>query len=164
MSRANVLETAAVAQRDGAALVLTREAMRFAVPVAAVLVLGAFALRGTEGGLTALVAAGALLAIQYASGWATGTASKHGPHALQAVTMFGVLARLALYAVLLAVLRDVPGLDVAVMATVVVTLTVVILSAEARMALRHAPMWWTQAEGTAPAAATAGAPDRKDRT
>lgn len=147
-------DPAAVA-RDGAALVLTREALRWAAPVAAVLVVGAFLVRGTTGGVTALVTAAALLAIQAASGWLVGTAGRLGPQALQAATLFGVLGRLGLYAVLLVLLADVTAIDRPVLAVVVVTLTLVVLAAEARMALRYAKYWWQPRDDAGPAPAPA---------
>lgn len=138
----------AVVARDGAALVLTREALRWALPVAGVLVVGSFLLRGSAGGITALASATAVLLLQLASGWSVGVASRYGPQALQAVTLFGVLGRLALYALLLLGLSDVEAVDGIALAVTVVTLTVTILVAESRMALRYAPLWWSPRQPT----------------
>lgn len=148
----------ATVARDGAALVLTREAMRWATPVAAVLVAGAFLLRGTAGGTTALVTAAAVLLLQLASGWLVGTASRFGPQALQAATLFGVLGRLGLYAVLLVLLADVAAIDRPVLAVVVVVLTLVVLAAEARMALRFSKLWWQPTGSTDQPASPARVP------
>jgi len=158
----------AVVARDGAALVLTREALRWAVPVAVVVVVGSFLLRGSAAGVTALASATAVLLLQLASGWSVGVASRYGPQALQAVTLFGVLGRLALYALLLVGLSNVEAVDGIALAVTVVTLTVTILVAESRMALRYAPLWWApQQPATPPVHQTDAAPvavNGKDRS
>jgi uncharacterized membrane protein len=132
----------ATVTRDGAALVLTREALRWATPAALVLVLGAWALRGTAAAVTAAVTGAAVLLLQFAAGWLTGAASRISPHALQAATLLGVLVRLGIYALLLLLLDDVTAIDRPVLAVVAVTLTLIVLAAEARMALRYSKLWW----------------------
>lgn len=133
--------SAAVA-RDGAPMVLLRAGLRAALPVAGVLVVGSFVLRGVDGGLTALVAAVVLLGVHVGTARAAAAAGRVSPQALQAVTLFGFLARLALYGVLVAVFNDVAGVDGPVLATVVVALTIAMLVAEARVAARYSKFWW----------------------
>lgn len=128
--------------RDGAAMVLLRAALRVALPLAVVLIIGSFVVRGVTGGVTATVTAVALLAIHGATAWAATVAGRISPQALQAVTMFGFLGRLALYGVLLAIFNDVDGVDGPVLATVVVVLFVAVLVAESRVAARYSKYWW----------------------
>jgi len=132
--------------RDGAPVVLLRAAMKVALPLAGVLVLGSFLLRGVDGGTTALVSAGVLLALHVGTAKAAAGAGRISPNALQAVTMFGFLARLAVYGVLIAVFNDVEGVDGPVLATVVVALTIAILVAEAKVAARYSKFWWQPTE------------------
>lgn len=138
------MRTASVA-RDGAPVVLLRSGMRAALPVAVLLVAGSFLLRGVPGGLTALVAAAVLLVVHVVSARASAAAGRVSPQALQAVTLFGFLGRLAFYGVLIAVFHDVEGVDGPVLATVVVALTVAMLAAEARVAARYSKYWWQPA-------------------
>lgn len=135
--------------RDGAPMVLLRAALRVALPLAVVLVVGSFVVRGTAGGVTAAVTAVALLAIHWATAWAATVAGRISPQALQVVTMFGFLGRLALYGVLVAVFNDVEAVDGPVLATVVVTLFVAILVVESWVAARYSKFWW-QTPGTEP--------------
>lgn len=128
--------------RDGAPMVLLRAALRVALPLAVVLVVGSFVMRDTAGGVTAAVTAVALLAIHWATAWAATVAGRISPQALQVVTMFGFLGRLALYAVLVAVFNDVEAVDGPVLATVVVTLFVAILLVESWVAARYSKFWW----------------------
>lgn len=132
--------------RDGAPVVLSRAGMKVALPLAAVLVLGSFALRGVAGGTTALVSAGVLLALHVATAKAAAGAGRISPQALQAVTMFGFLGRLAVYGLLIWIFNDVEGVDSAVLATVVVSLTIAILVAEAKVAARYSKFWWQPTE------------------
>ena len=108
-------------------------------------------MRGTEGGLTALVSAAVLLGLHLASARAAAAAGRVSPQALQAVTLFGFLGRLALYGVLIAVFNDVEGVDGPVLATVVVVLTVAMLAVEAKVAARYSKFWWETAETATPA-------------
>lgn len=133
--------------RDGAPMVLLRSALKVALPLAALLVIGSFVVRGVAGGVTAAVTAVALLGIQYVTAWAATVAGRVSPQALQAVTMFGFLGRLVMYGVLVAVFNDVRAVDGPVLATVVVSLVVAILVAESRVAMRYSKFWW-QATGT----------------
>jgi predicted transporter len=126
--------------------------------VALPLVAVSFALRGVAGGLTALVAAVAVLGLTAASAVASSWAARFGPAVLQAVTLGGALLRLALYAVLAALLR--PVADGVALALTVPALVVVVLVAEVRMALAHQPLWWVQPEMAARPGSLA---DRKDR-
>lgn len=156
----------ATVARDGAPVVLLRAGMRTALPLAGVLVVGSFLLRGTDGGVTALVAAVVLVALHVGTARAAAAAGRVSPQALQAVTMFGFLGRLAIYGVLIAVFNDVEGVDGPVLATVVVGLTVAMLVAEARVAARYSKFWWQPTEAPVDAGATpqpgAGVPDGKD--
>lgn len=127
---------------DGPEVVLLRSGLRVALPLAVALVAGSFLVRGVQGGLTALAAAGVLLLLHLGTARAAATAGRISPQALQAVTLFGFLGRLALYAVLIAVFHDVEGVDGPVLATVVVTLTVAMLAAEASTAARYSKFWW----------------------
>lgn len=138
----------ATVARDGAPVVLLRAGLRVALPLAAVLVLGSFLLRGTAAGATALVSAVVLLVLHIGTAKAAAVAGRVSPHALQAVTMFGFLGRLAIYGVLIAVFNDVQGVDGPVLATTVVALTVAVLVAEARVAARYSKYWWQPAETT----------------
>lgn len=147
--------TAAVA-RDGAPVVLLRAGLRAAVPVAAVLVVGSLVLRGVAGGLTALVASVVLLGLHVGTARAAAAAGRVSPQALQAVTLFGFLGRLALYGVLVAVFNDVAGVDGPVLAVVVVALTIAMLVAEARVAARYSKFWW-QVEDSTDHRSTSGA-------
>lgn len=155
--------TAEAVARDGAPLVLLRAALKVVLPLAAVLVIGSYVLRGTAGGTTALIAGCALLAIQYATAWAATVAGRISPQALQIVTMFGFLGRLVLYGVLVAVFNDVPAVDGPVLAVVVVSLVLGILVAESRMVARYSKFWWqptapepTETQPTETAAAVVG--------
>lgn len=143
---------------DGPEVVLLRAGLQVALPLALVLVIGSFLLRGTDGGVTALVSAGVLLLLHLGTAKAAALAGRISPQALQAVTLFGFLGRLALYGVLIAVFHDVAGVDGPVLATVVVALTVAMLAAEARMAVRYSKFWWqtTPQTETAPSPADAG--------
>lgn len=134
---------------DGPEVVMLRSALQVALPIAVVLVAGSFLLRGTDGGVTALVSAAVLLALHLLSAKAAATAGRISPQALQAVTLFGFLGRLALYGVLIAVFNDVEGVDGPVLATVVVALTVAMLAVEARVAARYSKFWWETTETTA---------------
>lgn len=138
---------------DGPEVVLLRSALQVALPLAVVLVAGSFLLRGVDGGLTALVSAAVLLALHLLSARAAATAGRISPQALQAVTLFGFLGRLALYGVLIAVFNDVEGVDGPVLATVVVALTVAMLAVEAKVAARYSKFWWETTETAAPAEA-----------
>lgn len=156
----------ATVARDGAPVVLLRAGMRSALPLAGVLVVGSFLLRGTAGGVTALVAAVVLLVLHVGTAKAAAAAGRISPQALQAVTMFGFLGRLAIYGVLIAVFNDVEGVDGPVLAAAVVGLTVAMLVAEARVAARYSKFWWQPTEAPADAGAVphpgAGVPDGKD--
>jgi predicted transporter len=136
---------------------LARAGVRTGALVALPLVAVSFALRGVAGGLTALVAAVAVLGLT-ASSVASSWAARFGPAVLQAVTLGGALLRLALYAVLAALLR--PVADGVALALTVPALVVVVLVAEVRMALAHQPLWWVQPEMAARPGSLA---DRKDR-
>jgi hypothetical protein len=136
---------------DGPEVVLLRSALQVALPLAVVLVAGSFLLRGTDGGVTALVSAAVLLGLHLVSARAAAAAGRISPQALQAVTLFGFLGRLALYGVLIALFNDVEGVDGPVLATVVVVLTVAMLAVEARVAARYSKFWWETTE--TPAAA-----------
>ena len=138
---------------DGPEVVLLRSALRVALPLAVVLVAGSFLLRGTDGGVTALVSAGVLLGLHLATARAAAAAGRVSPQALQAVTLFGFLGRLALYGVLIAVFNDVEGVDGPVLATVVVVLTVAMLAVEAKVAARYSKFWWETTETATPAEA-----------
>ena len=127
---------------DGPEVVLLRSGLQVALPLAVALVAGSFLVRGTDGGLTALVSAAVLLLLHLATARAAAGASRISPQALQAVTLFGFLGRLALYGVLIALFHDVEGVDGPVLATVVVALTVAMLAAEARVAARYSKFWW----------------------
>jgi hypothetical protein len=127
---------------DGPEVVLLRSGLQVALPLAAALVVGSFLLRGTSGGVTALVSAAVLLGLHLATAKAAAAAGRMGPQALQAVTLFGFLGRLAMYGVLIALFHDVAGVDGPVLATVVVVLTVAMLVAEARVAARYSKFWW----------------------
>lgn len=144
----------AVVARDGAAYVLAREAMRVAVPLAVVMVVLAYALRGVLGGTTALAAAVGVLGLQMLAGWSVGAASRFGPHVLQAVTMAGVLLRFGIYAALLIGLRDVVVVDGPALAVTVVVLTFAVLIVEVRVAMRSSKYWWTPVADTAVATDT----------
>ncbi len=138
---------------DGPEVVLLRSALQVALPLALVLVAGSFLLRGVDGGLTALVSAAVLLALHLVSAKAAASAGRISPQALQAVTLFGFLGRLALYGVLIAVFNDVEGVDAPVLATVVVALTVAMLAVEAKVAARYSKFWWDTTETAASAEA-----------
>ena len=131
---------------DGPEVVLLRSALQVALPLAVVLVAGSFLLRGVDGGVTALVSATVLLVLHLLSAKAAANAGRISPQALQAVTLFGFLGRLALYGVLIAVFNDVEGVDAPVLATVVVTLTVAKLAVEAKVAARYSKFWWATTE------------------
>lgn len=145
---------------DGPEVVLLRAGLQVALPLAVVLVAGSFLVRGVDGGVTALVSAGVLLLLHLGTARAAAVAGRISPQALQAVTLFGFLARLALYGVLIAVFNDVDGVDGPVLAIVVVALTVAMLAAEARVAARYSKFWWE----TTPLTETTASPgtDGKD--
>ena len=138
---------------DGPEVVLLRSALQVALPLAVVLVVGGFLLRGTDGGVTALVTAAVLLGLHLVTARAAAAAGRISPQALQAVTLFGFLGRLALYGLLIAVFNDVEGVDAPVLATVVVVLTVAMLAVEARVAARYSKFWWETTETASPAEA-----------
>ena len=127
---------------DGPEVVLLRSGLQVALPLALALVAGSFLLRGVDAGVTALVSAAVLLLLHLGTAKAAAAAGRISPQALQAVTMFGFLGRLALYGVLIALFHDVEGVDGPVLAAVVVSLTVAMLAAEARTAARYSKFWW----------------------
>lgn len=140
--------------RDGAPVVLLKAGLKVAVPLAALIVVGSYVVRGVAGGTTALVAAVVLLALHAGTAAAAAWAGRISPHALQAVTTFGFLLRLALYGLLIALLSDVRGIDGPVLAATVLPLTIAMLAAEARVVARYSKFWWTPTEAPAAAGAT----------
>lgn len=147
---------------SGALVVLTRAALRVAGPLAVVLVVGSFALRGPAGGVTALASAVVLLGLHVGSGRLSARIGRGNPNLLPALTMLGLIVRLGVYGALIAIFGDVAGVDVPVLAATVIGLTVVILVVETIVVARYSKFWWqpqAAAPSAAPEAATPAAPE-----
>jgi uncharacterized membrane protein len=143
----------ATATGGEALLLLTRAALRVAVVLSVVLVLGALALRGTGAAVTALLSAIVLVGLHIGSGALTARLSRDNPNQMPVITMAALLLRLVIYGVLVVVLGDVDGVDVPALAVTVTSLTVAMIVVEARLVVRYSKFWW---QPTDPAGAAAG--------
>ncbi len=133
-------------QGDAALVVLTRAAMRVAVPFAVLITVGAFLFRGVAGGITALAAATMLLGLHVGSARITARLSKGKPQLMPAYTMLTLIVRLTVYGVLILIFGDVAGVDVPVLAVTVITLTFAMLLVETSVVARYSKFWWQPTE------------------
>lgn len=135
--------------------VLARAAGRAAVPVAALLVVGALVLGGVAAAVTAGITAAVLIGLHVGSGVATARFSRGRPLAMPGITMAALVLRLAVYGVAVVLLADVTAVHVAALATTVLVLTAVLLAVETRLVLRYSRYWWDTTTTTPETDATA---------
>lgn len=120
---------------------MARAALRVGALLAVPLVLGALALRGTAGALTAFGAVVFVAGNFYVTGRSLQWAAKLGPVVLQAVALGGFLARLMLYGVMIVVLRPVEAIDGPVLAISAAVALVVVLAYEVRLVSTDPRIW-----------------------
>jgi hypothetical protein len=139
-------------------------AVRLAGPLTLALAVPAGLIRGPFGAATALFAVGLVVGGFALTGYAHGRAAAHGPHALQAVALGGMILRLWAYGVLLVLLGPVSWLDAPTLGATIPIAVVVLLAAEVRFVSTQPDLWFVElpaAGTTRPVASTTS--DRKDR-
>lgn len=120
---------------------MARAALRVGAFLAVPLVLGALALRGPAGAVTAFGAVAFVTGNFYVTGRSLQWAAKLGPVVLQAVALGGFLARLMLYGVLIVALRPVEAIDGPSLAVSAAIALVVVLASEVRLVSADPRIW-----------------------
>lgn len=139
-------------------------ALRIAGPLTLALAVPAGVIRGPFGAATALFAVGLVVGGFAATGYAHGRAAAHGPAALQAVALGGMLLRLWTYGVLLVLLGRVSWLDAPTLGAAIPIAVVVLLAAEVRFVTTQPDLWFVEVpDAGSPRLAASATSDRKDR-
>lgn len=139
-------------------------ALRLAGPLTLALAVPAGIVRGPVGAATALFAVGLVVGGFALTGFAHGRAAAHGPTALQAVALGGMILRLWTYGMLLVVLGPVSWLDGPTLGAAIPLSVVVLLAAEVRFVSTTPDLWFVEvSDAGQPRPVAAVTSDRKDR-
>ena len=106
--------------------------------------------RGVEGALTALGGLALVGLGQYLTGLTLSWAARRSHGLLMGATLFGFLARLGVYVVLIITLSSSPLVDAPSLVASVVIAVAAVLALETRMVLRDGSFWWLQSGASAP--------------
>ena len=131
---------------------LGRAALRVVAWLALPVVGIAGAMRGIEGAGTALGGLALVGLGQYVTGRTLSWAARRSHGLLMGVTLFGFLARLGVYALLIITLSSSPAVDAPSLVGSVVVAVVAVLALETRLVLQDGSFWWLQSGASAPTA------------